>query len=201
MDSGRSGGLHVEAKQVTAPSHRPESLRATVPRAGSEARRCGVCFGNGVGEGERARIAATVAERSGAWTGAARETRRSEDVVDSAGDRVGALGKSGNLAQGCAERVQIIAAGHGETSKTPQQKAATNNHKRLSVVEKAANHRDHSEDKPSRLATNTRKSQMSAGRCGCACFLSRTVVITVVFCETNHLHLMVSKKSRINSKE
>ena len=66
MDSGRSGGQHLDSEPLTAPSIKPESSRATDPRTGSEARRCGSRFGNGVGEEERTPVAATVAESSGA---------------------------------------------------------------------------------------------------------------------------------------
>ena len=73
---------------------------------------------------------ATVAETSGYWCGSRgrRETRRSENVLDSARDGVDALGKSGKLGQGCVERAQIAGSRHGDMSTTPQQKGATRAH-------------------------------------------------------------------------
>ena len=72
-DSGRSGGQHLEAKPLIAPSNGPHSSHVTDPRAGSEARWRGARSSNGIGERERALTAASVAESSGAWTGAAAE--------------------------------------------------------------------------------------------------------------------------------
>ena len=72
-DCGGSGGQHLKAQPLTAPSNEPESSRVADPRAGSEARCCGARFGNGVGERDEAPIAATVAESSGAGTRAPEE--------------------------------------------------------------------------------------------------------------------------------
>ena len=114
---------------MTAPNNGPESDRATDPRAGSEARRCGARFGNGFGERALAPIAATVAESSD-WRGSRsrRETRRSENVLDSAGDHVGhvgALGKSGKLGRSSPERVHIVSARHEDTSKLHSERGRT----------------------------------------------------------------------------
>ena len=85
-----------------------QSSGATDPRACSEARRRGARFGKRIGECN----GVPTAERGH------RETRQSDNVLDPAEQRVCALGYTGTLGQGCAERVQTIGT-------APQQKGAT----------------------------------------------------------------------------
>ena len=63
-----SGVQHLEAKPLTAPQQRARESSCD-PRAGSQARRCGARFGNGVGEPERTPTTATVADNDVVWAG------------------------------------------------------------------------------------------------------------------------------------
>ena len=82
------------------------------------------------------------------------EPRQSENVLDSAGDRVDALGKSGKLGQGCAERVQTVGGRHEDTSKLHSgkgNKGSNHNHKRrFCAVQRAASQHDHKVGAPER---------------------------------------------------
>ena len=122
-----------------------------------------------------------------------------ENVLDSAGDRVGALG-------------------NGDTSKTPQQKSATKaratTQKTVSAMERADNQHNRKFGAPrgqgqsralqrtshndGRPTTPGERTRCLVGEC--TCILSRTVVITMVFRERNHLHLMVSKSKDLTQK-
>ena len=121
--------------------------------------RRGALFGNGIGQRDGAPIAATVAERSGAWTGKTershQETCRKDYVLDSAGDSDGAVGKPCKLGQSRAQRVQMVGVRQEDTTTTPQRKGAT---KGSEVVRTASQH-DHKVGAPRGQDTTTGDQQ------------------------------------------
>ena len=207
----------MEAKPLTANRNGQESSRATDPRAGSKARRCGARFGNGVGEGDPTPMAVTGSETSGAWTGAAAQTdekpaeartswTRLETVSMRSANRANwhkaALSECKSLAldKGAPQNRTAERCNKAQAITTEDCKCTGNSGQPTQPQSRGAERPSPAvgaqEVKPRRRATsnNKRKTRLSGGRCGCACLLSRTVVIRVEACERNHLHLMVSKK-------